>query len=72
METIVKTKINAMPRSTILLLGVLLVLIGGFGLLLPGALSLALTLSLGWFMLAGGILWAWLAIKPLNILWSAG
>ena len=46
-------------RTPLLIAGVLLALVGAIGIFLPGVLSLAIEIFLGWLMIAGGILWAY-------------
>ena len=41
-----------------LITGILLVVLGTAGILLPGVMSLSTALFVGWLMLIGGILWA--------------
>lgn len=60
MNTISTDQNTMKPLHTPLLIaGVLLTLLGVVGIFLPGALSLAIEVFLGWLMITGGILWAY-------------
>ena len=48
-------------RTPLLIAGVLLSLVGAIGIFLPGVLSLAIEIFLGWLMIVGGILWGYYA-----------
>ena len=46
-------------RMPLLIAGVLLMILGVAGIFLPGVLSLAIEIFLGWLMIAGGVMWAY-------------
>lgn len=46
-------------RTVLLITGVLLAVLGVAGIFLPGLMSLAIEIFLGWWMIAGGIFWGY-------------
>ncbi len=44
-------------RTPLLVAGILLMLLGGAGIVLPDVLSLAIELFIGWLMVAAGVMW---------------
>jgi len=46
-------------RTPLLIAGILLAIVGAAGIFLPGVLSLAIEIFLGWLMIVGGILWGY-------------